>query len=58
VAAVALTRLRAGPAYAVAAGWGFFGIAVKAAEQSLPVTLAAAAGIAALAALAFATRRL
>jgi hypothetical protein len=58
VAALALTRLRAGPAYAVAAGWGFFGIAVKAADQSLPVTLAAAAGIAALAALAFATRRL
>ena len=58
VAALALTRLRAGPAYAVAAGWGFFGIAVKAADQSLPVALAAAAGIAALAALAFATRRL
>jgi hypothetical protein len=58
VAALALTRLRAGPAYAVAAGWGFFGIAVKAAADSLPVALAAGAGIIALAALAFATRRL
>lgn len=58
VAAAGLIVLRAGPAYAVAAGWGFFGIAVKAAGSAPAVTIAATAGIALLAALAWATRRL
>lgn len=51
VATAALTRLDAGAAYAVAAGWGFLGIAVKVAATAPVVAVAAAAGIALLAAL-------
>ncbi|MFN3646393.1 MAG: hypothetical protein ACK4S2_07755 [Gemmobacter sp.] len=58
VAALGLVRLRTGPAYAVAAGWGFFGIAVKAAGAAPTVAIAAACGMALLAVLVWVTRRL
>lgn len=53
VAGFALIRLGAGPAYAVAAGWGFVGIAVKAAPLAPVVSVAAGVGIAALALIAW-----
>ncbi|MDP2084749.1 MAG: hypothetical protein Q8K20_06110 [Gemmobacter sp.] len=57
VAAAALIRLNAGPAYALAAGWGFFGIAVKAAPVAPLVAVAAGLGIVLLAGLALVRAR-
>ena len=57
VATLALTRLNAGAAYAVAAGWGFFGIAVKSASVAPMVAVAAGAGILWLATLVWWRRR-
>lgn len=56
VAVAALVRLNAGPAYAVAAGWGFLGIAVKAAGTAPVVAVAAGAGIVLLAAVVWRRR--
>lgn len=55
-AAAALLRLNAGAAYAVAAGWGFLGIAMKPGQAPV-VAVAAGLGILLLAALVWVRRR-